>query len=188
MANGDRTGFAMFRESSAYIGIHKVNNAYTLVYVNNLLLTDSDNGWQTTAKGTTVQSRALNGSVVWLRLISDSTPSGNTVKFYYSTDGSNFATFGDAFKATTGWEFFEGARYAIFNFATSALGGSVTVNNFELRAGPYTGAATGVSTSTTITTTTTTTRTTTTTTTTSSTSTTPTTTTTSPTTLPTVPW
>jgi len=141
MANGDRAGFAMFRESSAYIGIHKDNGAYKLVYVNNLLLEDSDNGWQTTAKGTTVLSKVLDKSLVWLRIISDSTPSGNTVKFYYSFDGKSFSVFGPAFQATTAWQFFEGARYAIFNFATSALGGSILVHNFEIAPMAYTGPA-----------------------------------------------
>jgi len=155
MANGDRAGFAMFRESSGYIGVWKDNNAYKLVYVNNIILSDT-NGWQTNSTGTSVQTQALSGSVVWFRMISDSTPTGNSVKFYYSTDGTTFTQYGPVFQATTGWQFFEGARYAIFNFASTALGGSVTVNNFEIRAGSYTGAAVGGGTTTTTTTTTTT--------------------------------
>ncbi|KAH7106434.1 glycosyl hydrolase [Auriculariales sp. MPI-PUGE-AT-0066] len=136
MADGDRVGLAMFRESSAYIGIWKSGATYSLNYVNNLLLADtSDNGWQTTSNGTTVQSQTISGGTVWLRITSDSTPGGNNAKFYYSLNGRSFTLFGPTFTATTSWQFFEGCRYAIFNFATSALGGSVTVNSFDIKAG-----------------------------------------------------
>jgi hypothetical protein len=30
------------------------------------------------------------------------------------------------------WQFFMGYRYAIFNYATTTLGGTVTVSRFEL--------------------------------------------------------
>lgn len=63
MANGDRAGLAILRDSSAYIGVWKANSMYTLVYVNNLVLTDSGNGWETTATGSTVQSIRWAGAL-----------------------------------------------------------------------------------------------------------------------------
>ncbi|MBO4275881.1 xylosidase, partial [Microbispora triticiradicis] len=50
----------------------------------------------------------------------------------YSTDGVNFTSFGPAFTMGNAWQFFMGYRFGIFNYATQSLGGSVTVNRFDL--------------------------------------------------------
>jgi hypothetical protein len=50
--------------------------------------------------------------------------------FYYSTDGSTYSQLGGAFTSDSGWQYFMGYRFAIFNFATKALGGSVKVLGF----------------------------------------------------------
>lgn len=168
MANGDRAGLVYLRESSAYIGVWKSGSTYTINMVNNLKL-QSGNGWTTVASGSTAASATVPGGVssVHFRIIADVTVGGNNAKFYYSTNGgSSFTQLGGSFVGTTDWPFFPGYRFGVFNFATSATGGSVTVNNWDLRSGSYTGAASnsttttsssGSSTSTSTTTTTTTT-------------------------------
>src|SRR5688572_14978661 len=45
--------------------------------------------------------------------------------FSYSTDGSNFTRVGNGFTMNKDWHFFMGYRFAIFNYATASLGGSV---------------------------------------------------------------
>jgi hypothetical protein len=39
---------------------------------------------------------------------------------------------GPAFTLNNAWQFFMGYRFAVFNYATQALGGAVTVRRFDL--------------------------------------------------------
>ncbi|ETK32879.1 family 43 glycosylhydrolase [Microbispora sp. ATCC PTA-5024] len=130
MANGDRAGLAMLRDSSAWIGVRRDNGAYRVVMTNNLTMNGS---WQTTSTGSEAASAAVSGGRIWLRVNADIRPgSGRQAKFSYSTDGVNFTTLGPAFTLNNAWQFFMGYRFGIFNYATQALGGSVTVRRFDL--------------------------------------------------------
>ena len=60
------------------------------------------------------------------------TGSGRQARFSYSTDGVNFAPLGPGFTLKNEWQFFMGYRFGIFNHATQALGGAVSVSRFEL--------------------------------------------------------
>jgi beta-xylosidase len=73
------------------------------------------------------------GNRVWLRVTADIRPgSGRQATFSYSTDGTTFMPLGPAFTLDNRPNFFMGYRFAIFNYATAALGGAVTVNRFSL--------------------------------------------------------
>ncbi|KAF2014069.1 glycoside hydrolase family 43 protein [Aaosphaeria arxii CBS 175.79] len=139
MKDGDRAGAALFRDQAAYIGIHKESSASKLVMVNALSL---DANWATNSTGVvaaTGPSLPTGTKSLWLRVQADITPafSGTTVQrtstFWYSTDGSNFAQLGPAFKMTNAWQFFTGYRYAVFNHATKSLGGQITVESFTMQ-------------------------------------------------------
>ncbi|GIJ51430.1 xylosidase [Virgisporangium aliadipatigenens] len=130
MANGDRAGLAMLRDQSAYIGVKKDNGANRVVMVNGLTM---DGSWNTTGTGTEVAGANISGGRIWLRVTADVRPgSGRTARFSYSTDGTNFTPLGSAFTLNNAWQFFMGYRYAMFNHATQALGGAVTVRSFDL--------------------------------------------------------
>jgi beta-xylosidase len=130
MANGDRSGLAMLRNSSAWIGVKKDNNTTRVVMTNNLTM---DGNWNTTGTGTEVAGAAVAGGRIWLRVNADIRPgAGRQARFSYSTDGTNFAALGNAFTLDNSWQFFMGYRFGIFNYATQALGGSVTVNRFTI--------------------------------------------------------
>ncbi|KAF1976829.1 glycosyl hydrolase family 43 protein [Bimuria novae-zelandiae CBS 107.79] len=138
LTDGDRAGAALFRDHSAYIGIHRENTTNRLVYVNNLSI-DVVNGWKTNAIGTVAASLTLPSSTkqVWLRVKADITPAFNTATqrtttFWYSLDGKTWTQLGGAFAMTNDWQFFTGFRYAVFNFATKALGGKVVMKSFEM--------------------------------------------------------
>lgn len=75
---------------------------------------------------------------LYLRIQADITPAFGTntqrqATFWYSTDGSSYKQLGPSFGLANTWQFFTGFRYGVFNFATSALGGSVTVKSFEMQ-------------------------------------------------------
>jgi hypothetical protein len=135
MADGDRAGAALFRDSSAYIGVHRSGNTNSLVYVNNLKL---GSGWVTSAKGTVAATGPnVTGSTLWLRITADVTPAFGQqpvrqAVFSYSTDGSKWTQLGGSFTLINDWTYFTGYRYAAFNFATKSLGGQVTLKSFNM--------------------------------------------------------
>ncbi|MEU6260228.1 glycoside hydrolase 43 family protein [Streptomyces griseorubiginosus] len=130
MKDGDRAGLALLRNSSAWIGVKRDGGATRVVMVNGLTM---DSSYNTTGTGTEVASATLSGSRVWLRANADIRPgAARPGTFSYSTDGTTFVRLGPAFTMGNEWRFFMGYRYAVFNYATRALGGSVKVTRFEL--------------------------------------------------------
>ncbi|WP_245871075.1 family 43 glycosylhydrolase [Asanoa hainanensis] len=130
MANGDRAGLAMLRDSSAWIGVRRDNGATRVAMTNNLTMNSS---WNTTSTGTEAASAPVSGGRIWLRVNADIRPgSGRQARFSYSTDGSTYTSLGSAFTLNNAWQFFMGYRFAMFNYATQALGGAVTVRRFDL--------------------------------------------------------
>ncbi|KAJ6536820.1 glycosyl hydrolase [Mycena capillaripes] len=140
MKDGDRAGLGLFRDVSAYIGVWRSGSNFAVNMVNNITMNFS---WVTTNEGATAASAAVTGTIIWFRVISDSSAAGNLATFWYSIDGKIFKQLGPGFSTDTNFEYFEGQRFAIFNFAASALGGFVQVVDFELAAGSYTGTAVG---------------------------------------------
>jgi beta-xylosidase len=132
MRDGDRSGLAMLRDSSAWIGVKRANGATRVVMTTGLAM---DSNWNTTSTGTEAAGAAVSGGRIWLRANADIRPgTGRQARFSYSTDGVTFTPLGPAYTLNNAWQFFMGYRYAIFNHATQALGGSVTVSRFELTA------------------------------------------------------
>jgi beta-xylosidase len=130
MRDGDRAGLAMLRHQSAWIGVRRDAGQTRVSFVDGL---NMDGNWNTTGTGTERASAAVSGGRIWLRINADIRPgAGRQAHFSYSTDGANFTAFGPAFTLNNDWQFFMGYRYGIFNYATQALGGSVTVNRFDL--------------------------------------------------------
>jgi beta-xylosidase len=133
MANGDRAGLAMLRDQSAWIGIRKDNGTTRVSMTNGLTM--STGGWTTTGTGTEQAGATVTGGRIWLRVSANIQPgSGRTATFSYSTNGSTFTPLGPALTLNNDWQFFMGYRFGLFNYATSALGGSVTVDRFDLTA------------------------------------------------------
>jgi beta-xylosidase len=130
MLDGDRAGLALLRDTSAWVGVTREGGASRVVMVDGLTM---DSNWNTTGTGTERAAAAFSGERIWLRATADIRPGGaRPGRFSYSTDGSAFTPLGPDFSMHNDWPFFMGYRYAIFNHATQALGGSVTVARFEL--------------------------------------------------------
>lgn len=139
LQDGDRTGAVLFRDIAAYIGVHKSGNSTSLVTVDKLNLGAN---WVTTSTGVvaaTGPTLAADTTEVWLRIEPDITPAFSntnavrTTTFWYSLDGESFTQLGEPFEMTNTWQFFTGYRFGVFNFATKALGGHVTVKSFDLK-------------------------------------------------------
>jgi beta-xylosidase len=130
MANGDRSGLAMLRDTSAWIGIRKDNGVTRVSMTNGLTMNSS---WATTGTGTEAAGATVTGGRIWLRVNAAIQPgAGRTATFSYSTNGTTFTALGPAFTLNNAWQFFMGYRFGVFNYATQALGGAVTVNQFAV--------------------------------------------------------
>jgi len=131
MKDGDVTGLALLRNASAYVALRKSAGTLSVVMFNGLTMNTST--WATTSTGTQAATSAFSGTTIWLRATMDArVGSGKQGKFSYSTDGTTFNSIGPAYVLTNSWEFYPGYRYGIFNFATSALGGSVVAKSFTI--------------------------------------------------------
>lgn len=129
MTDGDRAGLSVFRDESASIGVWRSGNTYTVTVVEGM--TQDETTWATTSNGTVVTTAPINGTKVWLRASLDSRSAGTQLgNFSYSTDGSTFANLGPSYSLSTLFNLFVGYRFAIFNHATQALGGSIAVSSF----------------------------------------------------------
>jgi hypothetical protein len=130
MQDGDVAGLAMFRQKSAWVGIRKAEGAARVVMTNGLTM---DSSWNTTGTGSEVAGAAVSGGTIWLRVSADIAPGANReAHFSYSVDGESFLPLGNALVLDNTWQFFMGYRFALFNYATDALGGSVTVPWLEI--------------------------------------------------------
>jgi len=105
---------------------------------NNITLTDG-NGWKAKSPGTQVTSATIGsssggtgGNNIWLRASVSVLPGTQKGTFQYSTDGTTFVNLGNAVTIVNDKVFFMGWRYGVFNFATKARGGSVTVRSFTI--------------------------------------------------------
>ncbi|KAG7285207.1 hypothetical protein NEMBOFW57_009828 [Staphylotrichum longicolle] len=133
MADGDRAGLAAFRDRSAYVGVHRDGTSLQIAAVFNQTIDE----WS----GTTLDLGTLKQAVplpagtkkVWFRASMDARASGDhKARFEYSLDGAAFVAVGGVYDLYTGWAFFLGYRWAVFNYATKALGGSVGVASFTV--------------------------------------------------------
>lgn len=139
MQDGDRAGAALFRDTTAYIGVHKSGTTAQLVMVDELAL-DQGNDWRTSNKGTVRATGPVVNSpgLLYLRVVADITPAfgQNPVRqatFSYSVDGGkSYAQLGGPFVLSNTWQYFTGYRFAVFNFATKRLGGQVVVKSFDM--------------------------------------------------------
>ncbi|KAM0421015.1 hypothetical protein ACHAPT_011258 [Fusarium lateritium] len=152
LKDGDRAGASIFRDQSAYIGIHKDMDTAKVVYVDDLTLAPVgevvtwSNGrpvaedWEVTSKGSIKAELPLTQEQLWLRIhvnvaaacIDGYEHEPRQATFEYSLDGVTFTGLGPSFTLTnspTGWI---GYRFGVFNFATKALGGQLAVESYTI--------------------------------------------------------
>ncbi|KAI5795167.1 glycosyl hydrolase [Geopyxis carbonaria] len=130
LADGDRAGLALLRDSSAWIGVMRDGAATRVAVLTGLTM---DSAWATTSVGSVVANATVPaGGEVWLRVVGDITPNAGSGVFSYSLDGETWTQLGGTWVMKNDWHFFMGYRFGVFNYATKALGGRVTVGEFEM--------------------------------------------------------
>ena len=119
MKDGDVAGLAVMQDPSAFIGISQQGRKRFLVH--------STQSLRHKSKEETIGER-IKASVIYLRAITNYRTS--KARFYYSTDNANFIPFGKELDMKFDLSVFTGNKFAIFNYATKALGGYVDVDWF----------------------------------------------------------
>ncbi|NOU98601.1 family 43 glycosylhydrolase [Paenibacillus planticolens] len=123
MKNGDRAGLSLFTARYGTIEVRMDNDAKTLVMVNS----------SSTTSHTDVQSIPLSSSKVYLKVDADFRNQTDKGNFYYSLDGLNWTQLGNTQQmsySTT--NHFMGYRFALYNYATTTLGGYVDFDYFRI--------------------------------------------------------
>jgi beta-xylosidase len=134
MHTGDRAGLSIFRDSSAWTGIAQNGSSRYLVQRTGMT-TNSTDDWATISIGEDGVTKKLGKkqTKIYLRVTGDfSQPDTKGISFSYSMNGQSFTPFGENFQMDTGWEFFQAYGFAVFNYATNAIGGSVLLKEFAL--------------------------------------------------------
>ncbi|KAI1747017.1 glycoside hydrolase family 43 protein [Xylaria castorea] len=128
MAAGDRAGLSLFRDQSAWIGVANNGGAFSVTMVTGI---DMNSDWTTRSTGSTAATASVSKGKIYLRGTVNINPgTGRTGSFSYSLDGLAYTSLGSSLTLNSDWRFFMGYRWGIFNYATSALGGSVHIASF----------------------------------------------------------
>jgi hypothetical protein len=120
MKDGDVAGLAVMQDPTAFIGISRQGRKRFLVH--------STLSLRHKTKEETRGER-IKTPVVYLRAVTDYRAS--KARFYYSTDNATYIPFGKELSMKFDLSVFTGNKFAIFNYATKALGGYVDIDWFS---------------------------------------------------------
>lgn len=118
MTDGDIAGLAVFQDPYAFIAVKQNNGSKLLVMVNN---------------GKTIDSVAINNSIIYLRTIASNSTS--TATFEYSFDNKTFTSIGEELYMKFSLKIFTGNKFCLFNYATHETGGYVDFDWFKMQFG-----------------------------------------------------
>ena len=114
LADGDRAGICIFQDPYAQIGVEKKNGEYKIYWRQDAL-----DGAATSTKEQYASATVTD--IVYLRASFNYNTS--KTKFYYSLDNKTWTAFGGETSMGFNLSVFVGARFGLFCYATSALGG-----------------------------------------------------------------
>ena len=115
MKNGDISGFAVFQDPYAYIGVKMDEGCKHIVYCDNGEITDI---------------LPLDRDEIFFRAKADCV--NNRAYFSYSLDGTAFIDFGKVLGMEFKLTIFTGNKYCLFNYATVVTGGYVDIDWFRM--------------------------------------------------------
>ena len=134
MRDGDVAGFSAFNGDAGLLSVVSEGG------MKHIVMTEESVALRKEDKAVTAVSRAeryrtpLRSDTVTLRIDADFSLGRDTAQFYYSLDGNRWTPAGPAFKMRFDYRrLFTGTRFAIYNYATKAVGGHVDVEWFKVR-------------------------------------------------------
>lgn len=133
MADGDRCGLAAYNGDSGILTIEQNGNSRTLTLTEQKSVMDNakrvvDNQVETYVR------ESVTADEVYLRIDGDFAPGKDIATFSYSFDGENWVVCDKQIKMVFDYRrMFMGSKYAIFNYATKAIGGYIDVDYFDFK-------------------------------------------------------
>lgn len=121
MKDGDFAGLGTFQRKYGFVAVKMAGAAKSIVMVS-----------AETGDAVEVESAPLNQETVFLRVDCDYRNRADKADFYYSLDGQRWTAVGRTLKMVYTLPHFMGYRFAVFNFATKAAGGSVDFDYFHV--------------------------------------------------------
>jgi beta-xylosidase len=121
MKDGDFAGLAALQKKYGFAGVKVSGAAKSIVMVS----AESNSPVE-------VESVALAGTTVFLKLDCDFKDRKDTASFFYSPDGHNWKLIGKPLQMTYTLPHFMGYRFALFNYATKVAGGFVDFDYFRV--------------------------------------------------------
>ena len=123
MKDGDRAGLALVTARYGTIEVRRDGGATTLMMVNS----------SSTTNHTDVESVPLESDTVYLRAEADFAGQVDRGTFFYSLDGARWQQLGDTQQMSYSTSnHFMGYRFALYNFATTELGGHVDFDYYRI--------------------------------------------------------
>lgn len=132
MKDGDRAGLSAFNGDSGVLTVEKNGKKlYLVMSEQKAIFEESEHA--ISRVDITEQARVpVYTTTIYLRVEADFTYGQDYARFYYSLDGKTWVSIGLPVKMVFDHtRMFMGSKFAIFNYATKAIGGYVDVNSFD---------------------------------------------------------
>jgi glycoside hydrolase family protein len=134
MKEGDVAGFSAFNGDAAILSVSVKNGEKYLTMSEASVSLDSSNKAVLGVKSKVRGEVEIEQSVIYLRIDGDFRLNRDIAACYYSLDNKTWKRIGVDFKMRFDYQrLFMGTRFAIFNYATKALGGYVDVDSFDYK-------------------------------------------------------
>ena len=134
MKEGDVAGFSAFNGDAAILSVSVKNGKKYLTMSEASVSLDSSNKAVLGVKSKVRGEVEIEQSVIYLRIDGDFRLNRDIAACYYSLDNKTWKRIGVDFKMRFDYQrLFMGTRFAIFNYATKALGGYVDVDSFDYK-------------------------------------------------------
>jgi len=121
MKDGDTAGLAVLQSRYGFVGVKQTGETRSVVAVG------AESGL-----AVEMESVPLSGKTVHLRIECDFRDRADRASFHYSLDGREWAEIGKPLRMIYTLPHFMGYRFALFNYATKAAGGSVDFDYFRV--------------------------------------------------------
>lgn len=132
MIAGDRAGFAAFNGDSGLLTVECNADGKWIVSSTSSVILNAENHGVSGVESRETARVPLKENIVYFKITADFKPGRDMAEFYYSYNGTDWRPIGEEFRMIFDYRrFFMGTRFAIFNYATEALGGMVDVDWYK---------------------------------------------------------
>ncbi|MCQ2228287.1 MAG: glycoside hydrolase 43 family protein [Bacteroidales bacterium] len=132
MKDGDKAGFAAYNGDSGVLTVQRgENGGYLLTLSEEKSIFDREKNVVGNDM-TVLFAVPFDSNEIYLKIDGDFTPDNDWATFSYSLDGVTWNSVGKPIKMVFDYRrMFMGSKFAIFNYATKALGGYIDVDKFD---------------------------------------------------------